>query len=322
MLRCPCDRPKCRGRGPVVSSRSARQHLTRLGVTHMRCPCMQCNSLFLHPVSVVIEHLALNAHATELKPDSVLLSDDLEDTEEVPDPRPLLNRNGLHVPAFIDHGGESSEHDDLEVDEDTSIALRCQQFSREVLNEVAGGVGQTVAVRVINALRVHLGTFLPVDMVSQLPRTVYMLKKKAEVTTVTSFRRHFCPYGCRMFSGESGEQEACGLCEFGWRYDDHGEPTCENLYFSLDDWSARMHQIDVLSEALDSWAMRAQSNYVPGVFRDSTDGHVLRNFFAKPELQGMLNSCLPFAQCNDGVVMYVNSARSMTPVIFHCHALV
>ena len=148
-----------------------------------------------------------------------------------------------------------------------AIAEGNQKLCRQIVEEIAhGGASQSVAVRVLKALKEHLGAFLPSELIDAIPDTVYMLKKVAGLESIRSFRRHFCPQGCRMFSGESGDQEKCGICPNGWRYDDFNKPMSENIYFPLDDWVERMYSMDVVARFLDNWADKAKGRHQAGPF--------------------------------------------------------
>ena len=278
---------------------------------------------------VVAEHLSLHGAQAEANIDAA----------PARAPAVVLQPH-LYLHGNLADSSEDEDQDELTCEE--RVKLLCQQ----VVSEVAGGVGQTVAVRLLDMFQHHLGADLTTEARALLPRSVYMLKKISDVQSISSFVRHFCPYGCRMFCGDTGPQEACGKCDLGWRFDDAGAPTCENLYFSLDSWVEQMHRIPEAAKALEAWADRARALHVPGVYRDSADGltHEHDDAFRAPVAHSFLhrhhdthagailrhfidshgedaNDCLPFEMCNDGVVLYNASARSMTPVVFHCHAL-
>ena len=216
-----------------------------------------------------------------------------------------------------DNGDEKEE--ELELSQREKTIKACMLLSRQLIDEIAnGGVHQTSAVRVLSLFKHHLGPLLSDDVMDELPDSLHMLKKVAELVEVSSFMRHFCPFGCRMFVGDSGPQEKCGLCpprKVGWRYDDHGRPMCECLYFSLDAWAEGMLAVPELARAFAGFSNRAQS-HTPGVYRESSDGSIIRQFFDEHG-----PNCWPFEQCNDAVVKWVAAAMSFTPLVFHCHAL-
>ena len=282
----------------------------------MPCPCIECHGVFDIPIEDVVYHLEHNGCNAPPPLDPLDLP-----PRDIPGPigEPVRVLSHPHLNAVVESDSASESEAESESDTEETIEQKCQLICRQIVDEIAGGLAQTVAVRVLNIVKHHLTGVLSDDVQAQLPSTIYSLKKKAGVIHVKSFVRHFCPYGCRMFQGPTGPQEACGLCDYGYRLDDQGRPTCENLYFSLDDWCERMYAVAEVAEALDMWADRAQSKHTPGTYRDSADGSILRDFFTR--LGNAMNCTLPFELCCDGIVLYTASARTMTPVVFHCHAL-
>lgn len=269
---------------------------------------MVCRGLFEHTVYTVVEHLEDNGLLVHEHPSQ---------------PPPHDQVHVVHPYLYLDR--DDTESDESDEDVLPSVEDKCQLLCKQIVSEIAGGLQQSTALRVLNVVKTHLGSFLPDQVKENMPETPYMLKKMAGLMEIKSFVRHFCPNGCRMFHGypksktEKVKQEKCGICTNGWRLDDHGKPTCENLYYSLDDWCSKMYQIQEVADALDGWADRALEKNVEGIYRDSTDGSIIRSFLT--EHREIANCCLPFELCCDGVVMYNASARTMTPIVMHCHAL-
>ena len=213
----------------------AKRHLRgggRILARPVQCPCASCNGLFLQTPTKTVDHLYLVGYSS-----SFIVPFEEEYADEWAGAPPQDDRNLGH-PALLaredwepsasdedseDNGDEKEE--ELELSQREKTIKACMLLSRQLIDEIAnGGVHQTSAVRVLTLFKHHLGPLLSDDVMDELPDSLHMLKKVAELVEVSSFMRHFCPEGCRMFVGASGQQEKCGLCQVGWRYDDHGRP--------------------------------------------------------------------------------------------------
>ena len=97
------------------------------------------------------------------------------------------------------------------------------------------------------------------ELLAGLPESFAGVEKKAGLQTPVSFRRQFCPSGCRQFDDDDKTDVVCGAagCE-GGRFDAHGKPTMEVIYWSLEDWITRMNSIPECRDELLSWWTRAQ----------------------------------------------------------------
>ena len=61
------------------------------------------------------------------------------------------------------------------------------------------------------------------------------------------------------------------------RYDNKGTPTCEVIYFDLDDWITRILKILEVAEAISRYLAFVRRQRPEGVIRDSCDGSVVRD---------------------------------------------
>ena len=248
------------------------------------------------------------------------LDDEGPDEEDSEEELPIFPAG--HDPDDDDPDAEDSgeEHPMLPAQDRASAA--CKQLSRQIISEIANGtLHQSTSVRCLRYFKHHLTHFLPDEIHTDLPVSWYMLQKKGGMVKSKQTLRHFCPNGCRIFTGKNDTR--CGICvdkkgNCGMRYDDKGTPTCEVIYFDLDDWITRILKILEVAEAISRYLAFVQRPRPEGVIRDSCDGSVVRDIRAHcPEA---LPDLWPFEQSNDGVKKFETTNHSLTPVVYRCHA--
>ena len=305
-LRCPCPRTQCRESAEPKTTKVVKRHLRSLSLEAAPCPCSSCNGNFLKSAEAIVAHLLTHGPSVVYEIPSPL---DSQIVLPPADPAENPVDDPFEVPVEVP----------VEVLHRSKCRMAVQHLCKQLIDDVAhGATSQTAAVRFLQYARTHLKDVVSPDLIDSLPQTVYSMKKIAGVEETESTIRHFCPNGCRMFANDDGPQEECGLCTTGWRYDDFGRPTCECVYFSLDDWCSRMLKISEVAEAIDEHTRNCVARPA-GIYRDSCDGSIIRSLKERFAESGPDFWC--FEQCNDGVIKYVAAQKSMTPVVFHCHAL-
>ena len=191
-------------------------------------------------------------------------------------------------------------HSASELSPNENITLLCQEIVGEVANN---SCNQTGASRLFKIMKTRLGPYLPDHVLDLMPGGWRGIENVAGIHRPVSFRMQACSNECRFFSREDPNDVICGLCEHGSRYDEHGEPDNEALYYDLEDYVKRLYSIPEVATMLSTWWDVAQSNHTPGVYRDSNDGSIIRGLDPNNDTFFMELTCY-------SVVKYVQSKRT------------